>query len=49
MKPFAGPEDFATSSSTDPFRFAWYDAIRVANPVFQNAVPTYAWVGSPSG
>ena len=43
-KPYAGPEDFATSAATDPRRFAWYDAIKASNPAFSNNGPTYGWV-----
>lgn len=42
-KPFAGPEDFATSCATGRERFDWYDALRVATPEFHNNGPTYGW------
>ena len=42
-KTFSGPEDFDTSCATGRARFDWYDAIRVANPLFQNNGPTYGW------
>jgi len=42
-KPYAGPEDFATSCATGRARFDWYDALRVATPAFQNNGPTYGW------
>ena len=42
--PYQGPEDFATSAATDPVRFAWYDAIKVSHPEYQNCSPTYRWV-----
>ncbi len=44
MKPYAGPEDFATSCATDPARFAWYDAIKASHPEFQNSVPSWQWI-----
>ena len=44
MKPYAGPEDFATSCATDPRRFAWYDAIKAARPEFQNSTPSWQWI-----
>lgn len=43
-KPYAGPEDFATSAATDPQRFAWYDAVKASDPAFSNNGPTYGWV-----
>ena len=43
MKPWSGPEDFATSCATDPARFAWYDAVKTAREEFRNSVPTYQW------
>lgn len=43
MKPYSGPEDFATSCATDPDRFAWYDSIKAANPEFRNSIPSYRW------
>ena len=43
MKPYAGPEDFATSCATDPDRFAWYDAVKASRPEFRNSVPSYRW------
>ena len=42
-KPYAGPEDFATSAATGRERFDWYDAIKAGNPLFQNNGPTYGW------
>ena len=45
MKPWSGPEDFATSCATDPRRFAWYDAVKASVPVFRNSVPSYRWSG----
>lgn len=42
-KPWAGPEDFATSCATSRSRFEWYDALRTATPRFQNNGPTYSW------
>ena len=44
MKPYSGPEDFETSSASDPIRFAWYDAVKAARPEFQNSVPSCRWV-----
>lgn len=44
MKPYAGPEDFATSCATDPRRFAWYDAVKAARPEFQNSTPSWQWI-----
>lgn len=43
MKPYSGPEDFATSCATDPERFAWYDKIKASRQDFQNSVPSYVW------
>ena len=43
MKPYSGPEDFASSCATDPDRFAWYDAIKASRPEFRNSVPSYRW------
>lgn len=43
MKPYAGPEDFASSCATDPERFAWYDRIKASEPAFRNSVPSYRW------
>ncbi len=43
MKPYSGPEDFATSCATDPERFAWYDAVKASRTDFQNSVPSYQW------
>lgn len=43
MKPYNGPEDFATSCATDPQRFAWYDAVKASRPEFQNNVPSWRW------
>ena len=43
MKPYSGPEDFASSCATDPERFAWYDAVKAATPEFQNSVPSWQW------
>ena len=42
-KPYAGPEDFATSCATGRERFDWYDALRVRTPAFHNNGPTYGW------
>ena len=42
-KPYAGPEDFATSAATGRERFDWYDAIKAANPLYHNNGPTYDW------
>ena len=43
-QPYHGPEDFATSCTNDPARFAWYDAVKAAHPEYQNSCPTYTWV-----
>ena len=43
MKPYSGPEDFATSCATDPDRFAWYDTVKASRPEFRNSVPSYRW------
>lgn len=43
MKPYSGPEDFATSCATDPERFAWYDAVKASRTEFQNSIPSYQW------
>lgn len=42
-RPYAGPEDFATSAASGKERFDWYDAVKAANPEFQNNGPTYDW------
>ena len=44
MKPYAGPEDFATSAATDPVRFAWYDAVKASHQEYQNSVPSSRWI-----
>ena len=49
MKPWSGPEDFATSCATDPRRFAWYDAVKTSTEVFRNSVPTYRWTKESLG
>ncbi len=43
LRPYSGPENFATSCATDPARFAWYDEIKAAHAEFQNNVPSYRW------
>ena len=43
MKPYSGPESFADSCSTDPDRFAWYDAVKASLRDFQNSVPSWNW------
>ena len=43
LKPWSGPENFATSCATDPRRFAWYDAVKTKTEVFRNSIPTYRW------
>ena len=43
-KPYAGPEDFETSSANGRERFDWYERIRSGNPQFQNNGPTNRWV-----
>ena len=43
-KPYAGPEEFETSSAAGKERFDWYERIRAANPKFQNNGPTNRWV-----
>lgn len=42
-KPYAGPEDFATSCATGRERFDWYDAVKHARREFWNNGPTYSW------
>ncbi len=42
-RPYAGPEDFATSAASGKERFDWYDAVKAATPAFQNNGPTYGW------
>ena len=42
-RPYAGPEDFATSCATGRERFEWYDALKANTPKFQNNGPTYSW------
>ena len=42
-RPYAGPEDFATSCATGRERFDWYDALKAATPAFHNNGPTYGW------
>ena len=43
-RPYAGPEQFETSSATGRERFAWYDAVKAANPEFQNNGPSFSWL-----
>ena len=43
-RPYAGPEDFATSAAVGRERFDWYDAAKAATPAFQNNGPTYGWL-----
>lgn len=43
-KPYAGPENFATSAAAGRARFDWYDAIKAATPAFQNNGPSYGWI-----
>ena len=43
MKPWSGPENFATSCATDPRRFAWYDSVKTSTKAFHNSVPSYRW------
>lgn len=43
MKPYSGPEEFASSCATDPARFAWYDAVKASRQDFWNSVPSYRW------
>ena len=43
MKPYSGPEDFATSCATDQERFAWYDAVKASRTDFRNSIPSYQW------
>ena len=43
MKPYSGPEDFASSCATDPARFAWYDRIKANRKEFRNSIPSYHW------
>ena len=42
-KPYAGPEDFATSCAAGRERFDWYEALRTATPEFRNNGPSYGW------
>ena len=42
-KPYAGPEDFATSCATGRERFDWYDKVKHDNKEFWNNGPTYGW------
>lgn len=48
-KPYAGPEDFATSCAASRERFDWYEGIRAARPEFQNNGPSYRWVREAMG
>lgn len=43
MKPYSGPEDFASSCATDAGRFSWYDKIKASRTDFQNSVPSWQW------
>ena len=43
MKPYSGPEDFASSCATDPSRFSWYDRIKEERTEFRNSVPSWQW------
>ena len=49
MKPYSGPEDFATSCATDPVRFSWYDAVKASRKDFQNSVPSWQWIREAVG
>lgn len=49
LRPYAGPEDFASSCATDPERFAWYDAVKAGRKEFQNSVPSYRWTTEALG
>ncbi len=42
-KPYAGPEDFATSAASGKARFDWYDHVKATHKEFQNNGPTYSW------
>ena len=42
-KPYAGPEDFATSCATGKERFDWYDRVKHDKKEFWNNGPTYSW------
>ncbi|MBQ8952932.1 MAG: alpha/beta hydrolase [Clostridia bacterium] len=42
-KPYAGPEDFATSAATGKERFDWYDKVKQTHPEYQNNSPSYSW------
>ena len=42
-KPYAGPEDFATSCAAGRERFDWYDRVKNERPGFHNNGPTYTW------
>ncbi len=42
-KPYAGPEDFATSAASGKVRFDWYDGIKATHREFQNNGPSYSW------
>ena len=44
-RPYAGPEDFASSAASGVERFDWYNALKAATPAFQNNGPTYNWTG----
>ena len=43
LKPYSGPEDFASSCATDPARFEWYDAVKASREDFHNSIPSYRW------
>lgn len=42
-RPWAGPEDFATSCATGRERFDWYDRMRVETEKYRNNGPTFGW------
>ena len=43
-KPYVYPDPFEPSCATGRERFAWYEALRKAQPLFTNNGPTYSWL-----
>lgn len=43
-KPYSVPENFDTACASGRARFNWYEALRAANPAFQNNGPSFGWL-----
>ncbi len=44
LKPWTGPEDFASSCAAGRERFFWYEQARSDYPEFRNSVPSWQWI-----